>query len=100
MQQEFPLLSSQHLEEQQQNGNIFLSWIDVWELTAGLAIICDMLLTTHYVSLIMLTVWKLPVLVPLAFYITFFTLEGLFLSSIATKVPQGMQSLAPGLKLL
>ncbi|KAK9799835.1 hypothetical protein WJX73_007321 [Symbiochloris irregularis] len=55
----------------------------------GLAIVCDMLLTTHFTTLILLTVWKFPVIVPLAFYTVFGILEALFLSSTATKVPQG-----------
>lgn len=50
-----------------------------------------MLLTTHYMALILLTVWKAPVILPLVFYIVFFTIEGLFLSATAKKIPTGAQ---------
>ena len=50
---------------------------------------CDMLLTTHFTTLILLTVWRFPIIVPIAFYAVFGILEALFLSSTATKVPQG-----------
>lgn len=48
-----------------------------------------MLLTTHFATLVMLTVWKLPVVVPLVFYVIFVAVEGVYWSSTLLKVPEG-----------
>ena len=64
---------------------------------AGLAVICDMILTTHFMTLVIITVWRLPLVLAAAFYLVFFAIEATFLSSTATKVPTGAAScLCPG----
>lgn len=59
-------------------------------MTVGrLAVICDMLLTTHLVTLVMVCVWRIPLVLPLAFYFVFAVIQSLLLSSTAEKVPTG-----------
>lgn len=53
--------------------------------------LADMLLTTHFMTLVLLTVWKLPLWVCAAFYIAFAPIEATFWSSTLTKVPYGAQ---------
>lgn len=55
----------------------------------GLAVICDMALTTHFMLLILLTVWRAPLLPSIGFYLVFITIEATYLSSTATKIPTG-----------
>lgn len=50
----------------------------------------DMLFTTHFMVLIMLTVWRTPVWCPILFYAVFAPIEGAYLSSVLLKVPTGM----------
>ena len=38
---------------------------------------------------VLLCVWQLPVLLPIAFYLVFATLEATFLSATAEKIPTG-----------
>ena len=57
----------------------------------GLAVLADMLLTTHFMTLVLLTVWKLPLWVCAAFYIAFAPIEATFWSSTLTKIPNGAQ---------
>ena len=52
-----------------------------------------MLLTTHLMLLLFLTVWRIPLLPSIAFYLVFATIEATYLSSTATKVPTGQHSL-------
>lgn len=51
--------------------------------------IAVMLITTFLVSLVMLVVWNLHILLILPFFIVFSLIEGIYLSSVLTKVPQG-----------
>ena len=53
--------------------------------------LADMLLTTHFLTMVMLTVWKLPLWVCAAFYIAFAPIEATFWSSTLTKIPNGAQ---------
>ncbi|KAK9819477.1 hypothetical protein WJX81_000858 [Elliptochloris bilobata] len=55
----------------------------------GVAVLADMLLTTHFMTLVLLTVWKLPLWVCALFYIAFAPIEATFWSSTLTKVPYG-----------
>lgn len=54
-----------------------------------MAVLADMLLTTHFMTLVMLTVWKMPLWLCAAFYIAFAPIEATFWSSTLTKVPYG-----------
>ena len=55
----------------------------------GLAVLADMLLTTHFMTLVLLTVWKMPLCVCALFYIAFAPIEATFWSSTLTKIPNG-----------
>ena len=57
--------------------------------------LADMLLTTHFMTLVLLTVWKLPLWVCAAFYIAFAPIEAAFWSSTLTKIPNGAQPCLP-----
>lgn len=48
-----------------------------------------MLVTTSFVTLIILMVWQKSVWVALAFFAVFFTVEGIYYSSVLYKIPQG-----------
>lgn len=58
-------------------------------LDTGLAVVWDMLLTTQFLALVMLTVWKLPTLVAVCFHIFFSAIEATYFSACAEKVPTG-----------
>ncbi len=51
--------------------------------------LADMLLTTHFLTMVMLFVWKLPVPVCLLFYILFAPVEATYWSATLGKVPTG-----------
>ncbi|KAI4336447.1 hypothetical protein L6164_014972 [Bauhinia variegata] len=55
----------------------------------GIAVVCDMLITTTLVSLIMLIIWKKSVWQIVLFYVAFGLTEGFYLSSQLYKLPQG-----------
>ncbi|KAK9861228.1 hypothetical protein WJX84_010206, partial [Apatococcus fuscideae] len=55
----------------------------------GVSVMADMLFTTHFMVLIMLTVWRTPLWVPILFYAVFAPIEGAYLSSVLLKVPTG-----------
>lgn len=59
-----------------------------WAL-AGIAVLADMLLTTHFLTMVMLFVWKLPVAVCLLFYVLFAPVEATYWSATLGKVPTG-----------
>jgi K+ transporter len=52
----------------------------------GLAVVIDMLLTTAFMSLLILTVWRKPWPLALAFLLIFGAIEAVFLSSSILKV--------------
>ena len=56
---------------------------------AGIAVLADMLLTTHFLTMVMLFVWKLPVPVCLLFYVLFAPVEATYWSATLGKVPTG-----------
>ena len=56
---------------------------------AGIAVLADMLLTTHFLTMVMLFVWKLPVAVCLLFYVLFAPVEATYWSATLGKVPTG-----------
>lgn len=55
----------------------------------GVAVIWVMLITTFLVTLVMLVVWNWPWPLALAFFCLFGLLEGVYLTSVLYKVPQG-----------
>ena len=56
---------------------------------AGLAVLADMLLTTHFMMLVMLTIWRLPLIAVVAFYFFFAPIEATYWSSTLEKIPTG-----------
>lgn len=52
----------------------------------GIAVLLDMLLTTTLCTLVMISVWRAPVIVAAAFFAVFFTVEGVLWSSTLRKV--------------
>ena len=51
-----------------------------------------MLLTSHFVTLVMLTVWRIPTPLAVFFYSIFAVIEGLYFSSSVEKIPKGRLS--------
>jgi KUP system potassium uptake protein len=60
-------------------------------LVSGLAVIWDMLLTSHFVTLVIITVWRLPVIFALGYFLIFATVEATYLSSAVVKIPTGAE---------
>ena len=56
---------------------------------AGLAVVWDMLLTTQFLTLVMITVWRVPTAIALCFHLFFSAIEATFFSACAEKVPTG-----------
>lgn len=52
----------------------------------GIAVIADMLLTTHFLTLLMVVVWRKNMVFPAMFYIIFGSIEAVFVSSALRKV--------------
>lgn len=50
-----------------------------------------MLLTTQFLTLVMLTVWRLPTPVAVCFHLFFSAIEATYFSACAEKVPTGQQ---------
>ncbi|KAK9823651.1 hypothetical protein WJX72_004427 [[Myrmecia] bisecta] len=55
----------------------------------GLAVIVDMLFTTHFLTLVMLFVWRSNAAGVLAFYLIYVAIEGTYLSASVEKIPKG-----------
>ena len=48
-----------------------------------------MLITTHFMTPVMLTIWRLPLVLVVAFYFVFTPIEATYWSSTLEKVPTG-----------
>jgi K+ transporter len=55
-------------------------------LGAGIAVIFDMVLTTHFMTLLMITVWRKHLIYPVMFYTIFAAIELTYVSSAVRKV--------------
>ena len=55
----------------------------------GVCVVLVTFITTSMVALVALIVWRLPLVVVIAFYLVFGSLDGVYLSSTLTKVPNG-----------
>lgn len=53
---------------------------------AGIAVIFDMVLTTHFMTLLMITVWRKHLIYPAMFYTIFAAIELTYVSSAVRKV--------------
>ena len=58
-------------------------------LAFGLAVNCDFILTSIFLTMVMLTVWRTNVFVPVVYFAIFGTIEITFLSSSIMKIPTG-----------
>lgn len=61
----------------------------------GLAVLADMLITTHFMTLVTLTIWRLPLVLVVAFYFVFTPIEATYWSSTLEKVPTGATPALP-----
>ncbi|MCO5587762.1 hypothetical protein L7F22_041714 [Adiantum nelumboides] len=55
----------------------------------GVAVIFVMLITTVLISLVMLIIWRTPILLVILFLTVFGLIEGVYMSAVVTKIPQG-----------
>ncbi|GAA0184269.1 transporter [Lithospermum erythrorhizon] len=55
----------------------------------GAVVIWVMIITTLLTTLVMLVIWKTNIILILAFFIPYITIEGIFMASLLNKVPQG-----------
>jgi KUP system potassium uptake protein len=55
----------------------------------GVAVVGVMFITTCFVTLVMILVWKLPFAVALLFLLVFGSIEGIYFTAVLNKVPQG-----------
>ena len=62
-------------------------------LTSGLAVVSDMPLTTQFLTLVMLTVWRLPTPIAVCFHLFFSAIEATYFSACAEKVSAVMPAL-------
>ncbi|KAL4196011.1 hypothetical protein AMTRI_Chr04g181230 [Amborella trichopoda] len=55
----------------------------------GVVVILVMLITTILLTLVMIIIWKTPLPLVALYFIPFFILEGVYVSSVFTKIPEG-----------
>ncbi|KAJ7524970.1 hypothetical protein O6H91_17G030200 [Diphasiastrum complanatum] len=55
----------------------------------GVAVVFVMIITTFLVTIVMLVIWSTPWPVILLYFITYLTIEGVYMTSVLNKVPQG-----------
>ena len=58
-------------------------------LLTGLAVVWDMLLTAHFMALVMITVWHTNIFLSALFYFVFATIDALYFSACVEKIPSG-----------
>ena len=58
-------------------------------MCAGIAVLADMFLTTHFMTLVLMTIWRLPLPLVVLWYCVFAPIEGTYLSSALEKIPTG-----------
>ncbi|KAG9457641.1 hypothetical protein H6P81_002149 [Aristolochia fimbriata] len=55
----------------------------------GVVVILVMLITTLLLTLVMIIIWRTPLLLVGLYFTVFFVLEGLYVSAVFTKIPEG-----------
>ncbi|XP_038688520.1 probable potassium transporter 17 isoform X2 [Tripterygium wilfordii] len=55
----------------------------------GVVVILVMLITTILLTLVMIIIWRTPLLVVSLYFTVFFTMEGIYMSVVFTKIPEG-----------
>ncbi|KAL8993687.1 MAG: hypothetical protein Q9169_006164 [Polycauliona sp. 2 TL-2023] len=77
------------------HGQIYIPWANWLLMTTklgqayGVCVILVTFITTSMVSLVALIIWRIPLLVVLLGFLVFGALDGVYLSSALTKVPEG-----------
>ncbi|PIA63086.1 hypothetical protein AQUCO_00200839v1 [Aquilegia coerulea] len=55
----------------------------------GVVVSLVMLITTILLTLVMLMIWRTPVVLAALYFVTFFVIEGVYVSAVFTKIPEG-----------
>ncbi|EIE24503.1 potassium transporter [Coccomyxa subellipsoidea C-169] len=55
----------------------------------GISVLADMFLTTHFMTLVLMTIWRLPLPLVVLWYCVFAPIEATYLSSALEKIPTG-----------
>ncbi|CAI9096863.1 OLC1v1033102C1 [Oldenlandia corymbosa var. corymbosa] len=55
----------------------------------GVVVTMVMLITTILLTLVMIIVWRTPILLVTLYFVVFFLMEGVYVSSVFTKIPEG-----------
>lgn len=55
----------------------------------GVVVSLVMLITTVLLTLVMIIIWRTPPLLIALYFLTFFTMEGVYMSAVCTKIPEG-----------
>ncbi|KAL7146194.1 hypothetical protein ABFS83_06G024800 [Erythranthe nasuta] len=55
----------------------------------GVVVIWVMIITTFLTTLVMLVIWKTNIILVLAFFLPYMLIEGIFMTSLLKKIPQG-----------
>ncbi|KAK8952325.1 putative potassium transporter 17 [Platanthera zijinensis] len=55
----------------------------------GVVVILVMFITTFLLTLVMIIVWRAPLVIAMLYFIPFFILEGIYVSATFTKIPEG-----------
>ncbi|GMJ04514.1 potassium transporter 1, POTASSIUM UPTAKE TRANSPORTER 1 [Hibiscus trionum] len=55
----------------------------------GVVVSLVMLITTILLTLVMIIIWRTPLLLVAMYFIVFFTMEGVYVSAVLTKIPEG-----------
>ncbi|KAL6001007.1 putative potassium transporter 17 [Asimina triloba] len=55
----------------------------------GVVVIMVMLITTILLTLVMIIIWQTPLLLVALYFVVFFIMEGVYVSAVFTKIPEG-----------
>lgn len=55
----------------------------------GVVVSLVMLITTILLTLVMIMIWRTPLLLVALYFLVFFTMEGVYVSAVFTKIPEG-----------
>ncbi|KAE8667268.1 putative potassium transporter 4 [Hibiscus syriacus] len=55
----------------------------------GVVVSLVMLITTILLTLVMIIIWRTPLLLVAMYFVVFFTMEGVYVSAVLTKIPEG-----------
>ncbi|KAG0464593.1 hypothetical protein HPP92_018757 [Vanilla planifolia] len=55
----------------------------------GVVVILVMFITTILLTLVMIVIWRAPLILVMLYFVVFFILEGVYVSAVLTKIPEG-----------